>query len=154
MPKIVVGFLLTTLAACGYYALGADAGADVNWHSVLAEAKDREAELQASDEQRRLLTEAMDRVLARYEQGSIDLAQAVQAIETEAAALYPEFLYFLELMESGDTLHEKLGYNVVRHFHARRHHLKTSQTAHALERCEAELRAMLGHELVDMNLVH
>jgi hypothetical protein len=154
MPKIVVALLLTTLAACGYYALGADAGADVNWHSVLAEAKDREAELQASGEQRRLLTEAMDRVLARYEQGSIDLAQAAQAIETEAAAIYPDFLYFLELMEAGATLHEKLGYNVVRHFHARHRQLKTSEAAHVLERCEAELRAMLGHELVEMNLVH
>jgi hypothetical protein len=153
MSKVVVGLLLTTVAACVFHAVGADAGGDVDWHAMLAEAKSREAEIDANNHQRSLLAVEMERILARFEHGSINLVQTVEALETEAAATYPDYLSFIHLLENGETLEEKLGYNVVRHFHQRHRLLKTSESLHVMERAEAELRSMLGHELIDMEHV-
>jgi hypothetical protein len=152
MYKFVGAVIFTVFAACTLYAIGFGRD-DVNWHAVLVEAKQREAEIDAEDEQRRLLAHQLETILARFEHGQINLAQTMQEIQTQAAALYPEHLGFINLLETGESLEEKIGYNVVRHFHWRQRHWPSSETFHAVQRSEAELRAMLGHELVDMSIV-
>ena len=144
MRKFVSVLLLASAALYVAYVIRLDAGDGVDWHTVLAEANIHAVELAENEHQRRLLADEMDRILARLEHGTITFTDAVQAIENEAACTYPDFLSYLQWLETGETMKEKLGRNIVRHFQARHRHLKTSEAFHILERCEKDLRAMLN----------
>jgi len=148
MKGLLVAALILVGAGSALHAARSfvcDSGAP--WCETLDEVRQRGADLERIRRQRAVFAEAMEHVVADLASAKTTLSEAVHELESEAITHYPEYLSFLITVEHGETIEEKIAYNLVRHFHFQQWRMPSADGAARLERCRQQLRVLLGHEL-------
>jgi hypothetical protein len=135
---VVVAAAASALQAARHLAVDRDP-----WDE-LRQARRQAEEIEEFAQRRLAFAQRFAEILERVEKDQLPLADAVRAVEHAALVEYAAYLGYLMIIEGGETVEEKIAFNIARHFRAQHRRLGTSTAAAVLARCEGELRDYLG----------